>query len=108
MTENEITSQSEGLSKLVDMIERLAPQCQPQFCSDVNKTNYLRKALIGFKWAMTPIRNIITAKYTFNGFVTALREHLQLDNELSSFSSLHGVRQSPREGTFFQRYGRNP
>lgn len=46
MAENEITSRSEGLSKLVDTTERLTAQCQPQFRSDANKTNSLRKAVI--------------------------------------------------------------
>ena len=76
MSEEDVSSPSKGLTQIIDIIERLTPQCQPQFRSDANKITYLRKAVMGFSWAMTPIGNIITAKYTFNGFVTALREHL--------------------------------
>ena len=108
MAEHDISSHSEGLTKLVDVIERLTPQCQPQFRSDANKINYLRKAVLGFNWSMTPIGNIITAKYTFNGFVTALREHLQLESEVSLANPLGGSRRVPPESTFHQQYGRNP
>lgn len=109
MAEHLITSHSEGLTKIVDLIERLTPQCQPQFRSDANKISYLRKAVLGFNWAMVPIGNIITAKYSFNSFVTALREHLQLENEVSLSSSLAvGPFKETMNGTFHQRYRRHP
>ena len=109
MAEQGLTSPSEGLTKLVDLIERLTPQCQPQFRSDANKINYLRKAVLGFNWSMVPIGNIITAKYSFNGFVTALREHLQLENEVNVANpSFNGSRLNPVDGTFHSQYGRNP
>ena len=107
MSEHEVSSPSEGLTQIIDLIERLTPQCQPQFRSDANKINYLRKAVMGFSWAMTPIGNIITAKYSFNGFVTALREHLQLENEVKMTpvsSSTHYT----DGGTYHQQYGRRP
>ena len=109
MAEHQITSHSEGLTKIVDLIERLTPQCQPQFRSGANKISYLRKAVLGFNWAMVPIGNIITAKYSFNSFVTALREHLQVENEVSlSNSSAVGSFKETLNGTFHQRYGRHP
>ena len=95
MAEKEISSHSDGLTKIISLIERLTPQCQPQFRSDSNKINYLRKAVLGFKWAMTPVGNIVTARYSFNGFVTALREHLQLEAEVSQTTGnrlLHPIR----------------
>ena len=107
MSEYEVSSHSEGLTQIIDLIERLTPQCQLQFRSDANKINYLRKAVMGFSWAMTPIGNIITAKYYFNGFITALREHLQTENEVkmvpASASTQYNV-----GGTYQQQYGRRP
>lgn len=107
MTETETSNQSEGVLQLVDVIERLMPQCQPQFRSGANNITFLRRAVIAFKWAMTPIGSIITAKYTFTSFVNALREHLQLDSELSSRRSVHDGMQRFHEHTFFQPQGRN-
>lgn len=93
---------------LVDMIDRLTPQCQPHLRSNANKTTVLRKAVIGLKWAMTPIENITAVKYTFEGFVIALREHLQLDKKLPSSRSVHDGMQRSYEDPLSQRYGRNP
>eukprot|EP00171_Calliarthron_tuberculosum_P000682 IDg682t1 len=83
MEENDISSVSDGLSKIVDYIERLTPQCPPG--------------------------------YTFNAFVTALRESLQLESEISSSTvSPHSTRMakidaisSDRE-VLLTQYGRNP
>lgn len=50
---------------------------------------------------------MITARNTFKGFVTALREHLQLDSELFSTSSYYRLEQNFHNGTLFQRYGRS-
>ena len=106
-SEHEVSSPSEGLTQIIDLIERLTPQCQPQFRSDANKINYLRKAVMGFSWAMTPIGNIITAKYSFNGFVTALREHLQPESELK-MAPVSANTHCTDGGTYHQQYGRRP
>lgn len=104
MTDNEVPNQSGSLSKLVEVVEGLKLQCHSQFRSDATKINFLRKATIGFKRTMIPLGNIITAKYTFRGLFTALREQLRLDNELSSTSLVRSFKQSPHESKFFQRY----
>lgn len=39
MAEHEITAQYEGFARVVELIDRLAPQCRPQFRSDANKAN---------------------------------------------------------------------
>ena len=105
MSEHEVSSSSEGLTQIIDLIERLSPQCQPQFRSDENKINYLRKAVMGFSWAMIPTGNIITAKYSFNGFVTALREHLQLENEVKMAPASANTHYADG-GNYHQQYGR--
>ncbi len=58
MEERDITSVSEGLTKLVNYIERLAPQCPQGFREDSPKTRYLRKAVIKFSWARAPVSYI--------------------------------------------------
>lgn len=68
----------------MELIDRLTPQCRPQFRSEENKINFLRSAVVCIKWAMIPVGSITSAKYTFNQLVTALREHLQLDLEIRS------------------------
>ena len=107
MSEHEVSSSSEGLTQIIDLIERLTPQCQPQFRSDANKINYLRKAIMGFSWAMVPIGNIITANYSFNGFVTALRGHLQPENEVKMARASANTHYADG-GTYHQQYGRRP
>ena len=44
-----LTSESEGLNKMVEYIERLAPQCPPGFHSDENKIRFLRSAVLGYE-----------------------------------------------------------
>ena len=108
MSEQDVSSPSEGLTQIIDILERLTPQCQPQFLSDANKFINLRKAVMGFSWAMTPIGNIITAKYKFNGFATALREYLQLDSEVKMSSISAAGSNFVKDGTYHQQYGRHP
>ncbi|PXF40715.1 hypothetical protein BWQ96_09548 [Gracilariopsis chorda] len=78
MSENEITTSSEGLTKVLSIVEELSPQCRPHFWCEAHKFGYLRDAFRGLSWAKLPIGNIVPSNYTFNGFITALREGLQL------------------------------
>eukprot|EP00171_Calliarthron_tuberculosum_P020181 IDg20181t1 len=68
MTEKEVSSLSVGLTKLVDHIERLSPQCPPGFRGDSHKIRHLRSAMINCSWARSPISNIISNGYSFNAF----------------------------------------
>ncbi len=65
MATRSLTTESEGLTKLVEHIEQLVPQCPSGFRSDENKTRFLRKAVLGFDWALAPIRNIVSHRYKF-------------------------------------------
>ncbi len=114
MLEETISTTSTGLNKLEDLIERLTPQCPVGFRSDENKTRYLRSAVIGHEWAIAPIRSIVTHRYKFHGFVTALHESLQLSEELRTRTVPYSTRVSEASNdddaseAFFQRYGRHP
>ena len=48
--------------------------------------------------------SIITAKYSFNGFVTALHEHLQLENEVKMAPASANTHYADG-GTYHQQYG---
>ena len=114
MAANSLSTESEGLNKMVEYIERLAPQCPPGFRSNENKIRFLRSAVLGYEWALAPIRNIVTHRYKFNAFVTALHESLQLSNELKSARSpefasrFTNMDEEEAAMVFFQRYGRHP
>ena len=59
MIENEISDQAEGLTNLVEKIEKLSPQTHPDFRTDRHKIDYLRKAVAEFQsWSKTPIENL--------------------------------------------------
>ena len=81
MDENSISSTSVGLTKLIDRLHPMTPQCPPNFRDDAHKLNYLRSAVKGLPWAKNSISNITTHKYDFNRFVTSLRESLLIEEE---------------------------
>lgn len=112
MSEKSLASHSEGLAKLVEDIEQLTTQCPQGFRSDANKIRFLRKAVLHCEWALAPIRNIVSHRYEFHSFVTALHESLQLSNELKNARSdsygTHVIDDMDTDETHYQRYGRNP
>lgn len=59
----------------------------PYARSKGNKIEYLRKSLLVYEWSKNVIRNIVSSNYSFNGFVTALHEGLQLEFELKLVKS---------------------
>ena len=101
MQTHEITDKGDSQKKLVNRINILTPQCPPGFRSESNKIRFLRSAVLDRAWDQTPVSNIITAKYTFNSFVTVLREQLQLQAEKK-------IRGSEAKPTYYTRYARNP
>lgn len=58
-------------------------------------------------WAKQTISNITTSKYTFNGFITALKKSLQLEEEIMDPNKSLDTR-SVEEETIYQRYARDP
>ena len=78
MNKNQITDNSIGLSKLVDYINSRTNQLPAGFGDDSHKTRYLRRAVMSLDWAVHPISQIAASKYSFNQFITALQEILQL------------------------------
>lgn len=107
MSAHEISNTLEVLTQIIDLMKRLSHHCQPQFRSDANEINYLRKAIIFLSMAMTPIVNIITAKYSLSGFQMALREHLQLQNEVKMVPASSIRSRFTKKDVHYQQYGKN-
>ena len=107
MKEDEITDFGRGLKRLVDKINNLNPQCPEEFRTEKHKIIFLRSAVMKQDWAKNAISQITTSKYSFNRFVTALREQLQLAEERGDLS-----KESSVTGTHHQYpvplYGRPP
>ncbi len=74
---SEITCEADGLTKLTAYINKLTPQCQPDFRSEAHKTKYLRDALVSCSRARSPIENIVSMNYSYNQCITALHEKIQ-------------------------------
>ena len=91
MTEHTITDTGQGLQKLIDTINTLAPQLPKNFADDAHKARYLRLALINVDWARQPIADLATQRYSFAQFVHALQANLQLHNEsrMTSVTDTH-------------------
>ena len=102
MREEDVTSLNVGLDRLVTRVNNLTPQCPEQFRSEKHKVRYLRAAVLKQKWAEAGLSQITTAKFTYNRFVTALREQLQFHQER------HGKDISVDKPVFYQQYGRRP
>ena len=83
MHKHGVTDLNDGLTKIVNHINALAPQLPTGFGDDAHKTRYLRRAVLGHSFAQQPIAQITSARYTFTQFQTALKESLQLREELS-------------------------
>ena len=83
MHKHGVTDLNDGLTKIVNHINALAPQLPAGFGDDAHKTRYLRRAVLGHTFAQQPIAQITSARYTFTQFQTALKESLQLREELS-------------------------
>ena len=74
MAENDLHTESDGLDKLVDLIEELIPACPLAFRSDDNKIDFHRRAVLPLPWAEQLIKQIVFARYKFRDFFLALRE----------------------------------
>ena len=61
MKKAELFDYSQGLSKLVDHVNALAPQLPQGFGNVDHKTRYVRRAVMQLQWAQTPIAQLTTA-----------------------------------------------
>ena len=100
----DVSDADECLTRLVDTINSLAPQCPPAFRRDENKSHFLRQAVIRQPWAEAAIADITSSGYSFNKFVTSLRVKMQLFEEKKSLQPENDT----QADTLYQRYGRPP
>ena len=114
MTEHGITSPSQALTKIVSHIDKLSPQCPPDFRQDAHKLSFLRAAVIGKPWAKVPITKADSGGISWNEFVTDLHAAISLETEMNTFgapSSIHHANsydEKAYEDIHYGRYGRNP
>lgn len=78
MVRENLTDLQRGLSRLIETVEHLTPQCTPAFRSERNKIRFLRSAVLLQPWAKPAISQITVANYDFHQFATALHEGLTL------------------------------
>ena len=76
MDENDISSTSVGLTKLIDRLHQMTPQCPPNFRDDAHKLNYLRSAVKGLPWAKNATLRILGTDRAVLGFVCAFNGYL--------------------------------
>ena len=110
MTEKGIDDVSEGLTKLVELINELSPQCPRDFRSDSHKIDFLRKAVLEYQeWSKIPIQSITSQGYSFNGFATALHEAIQNLRQFHLITGLpNDTHLSAEVQTNLMQYGRKP
>lgn len=88
-------------------MDGLSPKCPPHFRTEAHKIRYLRSAVIGISRAKQPISDIGTSKYTFTSLITALKERLQLEEEIKNANKSLDIRLVEEE-TIYNRYARDP
>lgn len=113
MEERGITDISEGLTKLVDYLNTLAPNFPKDFRTEAHKIDHLRHAVTECtEWSRIPIQSLTSNSYSFHKFVTALHESIQnlrqitLMNGGTSDLNTHHTLNAPNV-TGHLRYGRN-
>lgn len=66
MSERDLTSMIEVLTKLVNHIDEVAPEGPSYAHPEANKTEFIRKSVLGYEWSNNAIRNIVYSNYSFN------------------------------------------
>ena len=61
MARHRIQDEKEGLRRIVEYLNNITPQLVEGFHTESNKLRYLRSAVLGKKWATTPLKSISTA-----------------------------------------------
>ena len=56
--------------------------------TELNKIRCLLNAVLGKKWATTPLKNIPTAQYNLDRLIMALNESIQPEREIQKASTL--------------------
>lgn len=106
MSEKEIMSIRDRLTKIINLIDDLSPQCQPYPRSEGNKIEYLPKNVFGNEWSKNAVRNIVYFNYSFNGFGTVINEDLQLKTEFNLANAVITIGIIAKE-IIYWRYDRN-
>lgn len=98
MSDNEISSVSDGLNKIVDHTITLTPKDPPHFRDEQHKVRHLRYGVLSATWTQPVKSQLSISELSFNRFVVALLETLQLADESGSLT----------KQTQYQKNGRMP
>ena len=66
MVRENLTDLRRGLSRLIEIVEHLTPQCTPAFQLERNKISFLRSAVLLQPWAKPDISQVTVANYDFH------------------------------------------
>lgn len=84
MAEKDYTDPAQGLKGLVDKIESPIPLTHPAYHFETHKVTFLKRAVVDQPWAKEAVKNINALNYSFNDFVTALHDTMQVEQELKT------------------------
>lgn len=106
-----LTTQEEALTKLVELVGSLTPQCQPQFRSDANKINLLRRAVLDFSWFLIPMAISSLASTRLMNLLPLSQNTCNLPEKCSTpLNATIGAQdrlQNSTDKTCHQKYGRH-
>lgn len=73
--------EASALEKTYKVITKLAPQVPLTYRGGAHKVELLRKAVVGYDWAIEPLSRIATHKLTFQGLYSELETALNLSKD---------------------------
>ena len=74
-------------TRMVECLNNIKLQLVDGFCTESNKTRYLRNAVLDKKQAIALLKNISTDQYNFYKLVMALSEIIQFEREIEKVST---------------------
>ncbi len=104
-----------ALTEVVNVIDKLVPQCQKSYQNEDNKINLLRSAVKMRPWAAIPMIKVDAGKATCRQFTIDLHAAFWLQIEIKSeqdnythFIRDKDSRTSDCDATYLTRFGRDP
>ena len=79
---NQIQDEKGCFLPMVEYLKNITVQLLDGFYTKRNKMRYLRSDILGKKWAITTLKNMSTAQYSFEKLVMALNGSIKLEHEI--------------------------
>ena len=84
---HQIQYEKEYIGRKVVYLNNVTPQLVDGFHTEANKIRYLHYAILGKRWATTPLKNISTAEYNFDQPLLEKSESITLQQEFHKAST---------------------